>query len=295
MTYTAQINDLIERSLITPNKHHAIFDYAFQKNLAAAPWAEWLSESNFFNIYNEYISVFSKWIHSSTMNRITGLDQFTNTDVIVGTTQTFDESYYTYSNKRLRVFNGEYGYHRRNVDDVASLDNDNGAYVPLAENDWVIVSVPFCGTGDTHQHYKAMLDDAERLGVPVVVDCAWFGTCQNIHIDVRSPAIVSVSFSTSKGIGMGNMRTGVRYSNLATGSIRQQNAYRHLVFSNMQLGIYQMKKFSPDFIASKYHAAYRGVCDQYGLAPTNCLHVARFNGKLIGIRNLVKEFYKQTL
>lgn len=294
MTYTDQIDEMIGRSLITPDKHHAIFDYAFQKHLAAAPWNGWLSKSNYFNVYDEYLGVFDSWINSTTVNRITGLDRFVHTDVIVGTTQTFDEAYYTYANKRLRVFNGEYGYHKRNVDGVVNLD-EAGTYVPLSENDWVIVSVPFCGTGDTHKHYETMLADAERLGVPVVVDCAWFGTCHDIHIDVRSPAIVSVSFSTSKGIGMGNMRTGVRYSNLTSGSIRQQNAYRHLVFSNMQLGIYQMQKFSPDFIASKYHLAYNGVCTKFGLTQTKCLHVAKFDSKLIGIRNLVKEFFKQTL
>ena len=72
--------------------------------------------------------------------------------------------------------------------------------------------------------------------MPVVLDCAWYGTCYDLDFDVNHPAITEVSFSLSKGIGLGNMRTGVRFSNYAkndTMSLAQQNSYG--LFSVKQL------------------------------------------------------------
>ena len=32
------------------NKHNAIYDPAFQKHLASAPWKEWLSQPGYFEV-----------------------------------------------------------------------------------------------------------------------------------------------------------------------------------------------------------------------------------------------------
>lgn len=292
MNYLDQYNVQVESGLITPTKHPALYDYAFQKSLATAPWNTWLSNGPYFDIYDEYINTIEKWILSSKLNSITGLGNFSYKDVIVGTTQTFDEGYFTHANRRLRVFNNEYGYHKRNFKNVKNLD-DSGAYVPLDANDWVIVSLPFSGNGNYAPYFKEMLTDAEEKQVPVIIDCAWFGTCRDIHLELNSKAIESVSFSLSKGIGLGYMRTGIRYSNLQSGPIRQQNDYKHLVFSNMQLALHQMSNFTPDYVQEKYFASYKQVCYNLGLAETNCIHVAKYDDKLVGIRNLVKQKYKE--
>lgn len=281
----------VESGLITPLKHPALYDYKFQTSLAQAPWTEWLSNGPYFAIYDEYITNIEKWILSSKLNSIVGINNLPVKDVIVGTTQTFDESYFRYSHRRLRVFSNEYGYHKRNFKNVKNLDDNNG-YLPLDKTDWVIVSLPFSGNGNVHRYYDEMIKDAEERSVPVVLDCAWFGTCRNINIDLTSKAIESVSFSLSKGIGMGYMRTGIRYSNLTSGPIRQQNDYKHLVFSNMQLALHQMSNFTPDYVQEKYSSAYKKLCCELGLTETNCIHVAKNEDKLVGVRNLVKKYYK---
>lgn len=290
MKYTDQITDYIKRGLITPDKHPALYDYQFQLNLANAPWNEWLSKPNYFNIYDEYIETITSWILSTKNNNITGLESFAVKDVVIGTTQTFDEAYYTYRNRQLRVFSNEYAYHKRNVS-VKPLNDDNN-YIPLEKDDWVLISLPFSGNGNNALYYEILLKDAEEKNIPVIVDCAWFGTCRNINFDFSSPIIQAVTFSLSKGIGLGNMRTGIRFSNYDTGSIKQQNDYKHLVFSNMQIGIWQMNKFGPDYITNKYLNAYKKMCKDLDLQQTLCIHVAGNNGKLLGVRNLVKEYYK---
>ena len=290
MIYTDQINNYISKKLITPDKHPALYDYQFQLNLADAPWHNWLTQTNYFDIYDEYINTFLKWIKSTKNNSIAGLEKFKCIDVVIGTTQTFDEAYYRYRNRQLRTFSHEYAYHSRNVN-VQHLTYENTTE-QLTKNDWVIVSLPYSGTGDKNINYDLLIKDAENKNVPIVVDCAWFGTCRDIEFDFYSPSIQEVTFSLSKGIGLGSIRTGLRFSNHNDGSIKQQNDYRHLVFSNMQLGIWQMSKFSPDYVTDKYLNAYQNMCNELNMKQTKCMHVAIHNNKLLGIRNLVKEYYK---
>lgn len=290
MTYTDQINHSIQAGLITPEKHPSLYDPEFQKNFYNAPWKEWLSKPGYFEVYDEYVEKFEKWILSSKNNSFQGLKNFKYIDVTVGTTQTFDEAYLRYSNRQLRTFSAEYKYHSRNVN-VKVLDTETD-YIPLEKDDWVIVSLPFSGIGNKHKFFDTLLLDAEIKNVPIIIDCAWFGTCYNVNFNFDSSNIVAVTFSLSKGIGMGNMRTGIRYSNYTDGYIRQQNNFKHLVFSNMQIGLWQMEKFNPDFITNKYLSYYKKMCLDYGFDETNCMHVAFYQDKLLGVRNLVKEYLK---
>lgn len=290
MNYTPQINNYIEQKLITPKKHPALYDYQFQLHLAAAPWNDWLSKSNYFEVYDEYIDKFAKWIISTENNTVQNLERFNFRDITVGTTQAFDEAYLRYKDKRLRIFTNEYGYHGRIIN-YKPLDENND-YIPLEKGDWVIVSLPFSGNGSISKMYNIMIKDAEEKKIPILLDCAWFGTCNNMAFDLSSPAIKEVAFSLSKGIGLGNMRTGLRFSNYKDGYIRQQNEYQHLVKSNMQIGIWQMNKFSPDYVNNKYKDAYDKMCTVLGFDQTSCMHVAKYKNTLLGVRNLVKHYYK---
>lgn len=304
-------------------RHYAIYDPEFQKHLKDAPWKHWLSQSNYFNVKEEYVDSFVRWIYSSRINRLTQgckLDsqRYTRRDIIVGTTQSFDESYFRYHKRRLRLFRGEYGYHRRcyknhSFLDQPSTEDSPGEWAePLDLKDWVIVSHPFCGTGNEHPRLKELLNKCESKGIPVVLDCAWFGTCFDLDFDLDHPAITEISFSLSKGIGLGLMRTGLRFSNYPPSDsmpIAQQNLYRHLVLSNCQIGIYQMKHFGPDWQAHKYLEWYKKLCKKYDMMKTKCLHISllsRYNKYAshflvdesyakVGVREALKAIRKKKL
>lgn len=290
MNTKQQLEQLISTST------HAVYDYEFQKALADIPWREWLSVSNYFKCADQYRQTFDNWIHNSELNMVTGLDRFTRLDIISGTTQTFDEAYYRYRHRHLRVFRGEYAYHKRIKKDATFLDD-----YPLSNNDYIIISAPFCSTGDIHPHFYHILEEATVLKVPVVVDCAYFGTCDGVDIDLNFPCIESVSFSLSKGLGLGDNRTGIRYSNYDDDlPICQQNDYGHLVLGAAKIGLYMMGKFSADHIAKKYKIYQEEVCKILDLTPTKCMHLALANhdkenkylidGKYhrVGIRDAVK-------
>ena len=270
-------------------RHNAIYDPEYQNHLKKAPWEDWLSQSNYFDVKEEYISAFIHWIYSSKNNKLSEAcrsnnKRYARKDIVVGTTQSFDEAYLRYHNRRLRLFRGEYAYHRRCYKNFTWLDkplksDPKGSWAePLESRDWVIVSHPFCGLGEEHPKLRELFEECLKKDIPLVLDCAWFGTCFDLNFDLDHPAITEVSFSLSKGIGLGYMRTGLRFSSYSKndwGPIAQQNEYKHLVLNNCQLGIYQMEKFDPDWQVNKYANWYKQLCSKYSLLKTKCLHISR--------------------
>ncbi|MCC6138539.1 MAG: hypothetical protein IT287_07890 [Bdellovibrionaceae bacterium] len=290
---------LIRDELIT-QKTFAIYDYDFIKSLQKMPLQDWLAQPAPFRCREEYLDFYHQWIASSTLNTISGLNTFSRRDLINGTTQTFDEAYMKYAHRRLRIFRGEYRYHARCVESFLFIEDE-----PLKTNDYVIVSAPFCSTGDIHPQMSELLETCYSLQIPVIVDCAYFGTCSGINLDVNHPAIESVSFSLSKGTGLGDVRSGIRYSHLNDNyPICQQNNFNHTVLFAAKVGLYMMSIFSPDFIPARYQKTQQEVCKALGITPTKCMHLAlgdetwssfciddKYNR--IGLRELVRTEYKK--
>ena len=311
--------ELIEKELISHKKHNAIYDYFFQTTLRDAPWYDWLDQPGYFEVADEYKERMTDWIVDNDFNTVHGLDNFKHRDLINGTTQAFDEAYYRYSGRRLRILRGEYAYHKRVVSDyvyldevysddlsMSQLDGDN----PIKENDQVIISFPFCGTGGTPLGYHAILNDCLLKKVPVLIDCAWYGTCMDQHIDLTHPAISEVSFSLTKSTGTGNIRSGVRYSNYEDNlPIRQQNNYNHLVLGAAQVGIHVMKHIPSDWQVKNYRDFQVQLCRKLNIMPSPCMHIAIADGEedwhkdflmdqrhyKVGIRQALKAMKKKQL
>ena len=139
------------------------------------------------------------WIESSKLNKFRGLDAFPHRFASVGTTQTLDWWHYycAVNNLNIRTFRGEYPYNRdallqTNLDWHDSID-DRG----LVKGDAVLVSVPFSGTGRVPEAWDELIKTCNLLNIPVLVDCAWFGTCFDIDINLNEPCIKMVAFLKS--------------------------------------------------------------------------------------------------
>jgi hypothetical protein len=285
----------LENQKLISHRTNSVYDPEFTKALANIPWAEWFQHPQPLRCREDYLSFYHQWITQSKLNRLSGLDRFRSRHLINGTTQAFDELYFRYKERRLRFYRGEYAYHRRILENWAFLEDE-----PLLANDFLIVSVPFCSTGRVPEQLHLHLDEAERLRVPVMIDCAYFGTCHSLNFDFSHPAIESVAFSLTKGVGLGDIRSGIRYSNFDDRyPICQQNAYDHTILGAAKIGLYMMQEFSSDFVPNKYRNIQETVCEQAGLNPTPCMHLAlgdegwqdynideKFNR--IGIRELIK-------
>lgn len=285
----------LEKNEFLTKLTQSVYDPAFTKALQVMPWAEWYQNENPLDCRKEYLETYRTFILKSELNKIKGLENFKRLDLINGTTQTFDEAYQKYANKRLRIFRGEYAYHRRICTDFVFIED-----APLLSEDFVIVSSPFCSTGDIHPEIYFILDEALRKNVPVIIDCAYFGTCYDIYFDFSHPAIESVSFSLTKGYGLGHIRSGIRFSNLDDNNpICQQNNYNHTILAAAKIGLYMMSKFETDFIPKKYKEMQVQLCSQIGLKPTKCIHLALGDKawdeykidntyNRVGLRNLIK-------
>ncbi|MCF8059289.1 MAG: HipA domain-containing protein [Bacteriovoracaceae bacterium] len=252
------------------HKTFAVYDYQFLLHLKAAPLSEWLETSPPFDCQDEYLEKFHQLIINSKLNALKGLERFSKRHLINGTTQSFDECYLRNKGKRLRIFRGEYAYHKR--------VNPNFTYIedaPLEKEDHIIISLPFCSSGDIHPLMDQIIREAEKQNISVEIDCAYFGTCHSLSYDLSSSSIKAVSFSLSKGMGLGDIRSGIRYSDYDDGlPIAQQNNFHHTVKFAAKIGLHMMERFDFDYIPNTYRVHQESFCKDLGLSPTKCMHLA---------------------
>lgn len=265
---------LIEKNYLQTN-HASVFDRSFQKTLSEAPWKQWVDQPNFFDVRDKYILKFKSWIENNSLVEMSGLSSFSKVDLVHGTTQSFDEAYFRYRHRRLRLFRGEYSYHRRIHTDAVWVEDE-----PLTANDYLIVSLPFCGNGDLPPQLNAILDQCDELKIPVVLDAAWFSICSGAKINASRSCIQEVSFSLSKSTGTGRIRSGIRFSNYDDQlPIRQQNNHQHLPLGSAQVGLWMMDHFSSDWLVQKYKPHQEKLCKALDLKVSPCVHIALASGQ----------------
>ena len=260
-----------------------------------------------YDIQEEFLDTFPQWIASSLLNKVDGINSFPFKFVSLGATQTLDWFHYecARNNWRLRLLRGEYPYNR----DVHEFDWDwfiEEEGEPLSKGDAVIMSVPFSGAGHIHPRYYDILETCDSLGIPVMIDCAWFGTCYDLQWSVNFNSIKLVTFSTTKGLGTGQYRSGICFSKWKYGPLNVQTQWHHGIHMNTYIGNLLMQNFSPDTVPNLYKDAQHEVCKYFGLTPTPTIHIAsgikpdwNFFSRddsynRINIKDPLFDFYKKT-
>ena len=126
-------------------------------------------------------------------------------------TEAFDKFYMRNRTRRFRCFKGEYMYHqlswRNNWPDWKYIDSFN---LDIEYNDAVVVSMPFADTGGVHSEYHELMSKCSSLGVPVLIDSAYFGMCAGIDFIYNYDCITDIAFSLSKTFPVANLRIGMR-------------------------------------------------------------------------------------
>lgn len=229
-----------------------------------------------YDVQEEFLDYYPKWIQSSTNVKIHGLETFPYKFVSLGVTQTLDWFHLECArNKwRMRLLRGEYPYNRDVFDfDWDSFIDDK----PLEKGDAVIISMPFSGSGNKHPLYDEIMETCNRLDIPVMVDCAWFGTCYNLEWSLDYDCIKVAAFSTTKGLQTGQFRSGICFSKWNHGSLSVQTEWHHGIHGNIFAGLLLMKEFTPDTAYNIYKEHQIRVCNYFGLIPSHTLHVALGN------------------
>lgn len=252
-----------------------------------------LSPESYYNdpetLFDTYFRVFHDWLTGSQLNSIRGLESFPHRDFCLGVTHVIDDLHQSFG-ERLVTIPNDYPYHWRLREDIPLRTPDT-----LKSNDVLVISMPFCYLGDTHPQMSAYLDRAQQLAIPVHVDSAWYGCTRGIDFDYSHPAITSVSFSLSKGLGLGCNRAGVRYSRERwRGPVTITNDFKYFVYSVMWISIQFMKKFGSDYFQNKYGETYLALCEELNLRPTKVIHLAMKENEQgrwvpVGVRQLLRE------
>ena len=90
---------------------------------------------------------FSHWIIDNMFNNIKGLESY-QPDISQGATQSFDSFYIKHGHKKIKMFFGEYLYHIVVRQKLNMPYDFITSYDELQEGDALVISVPFCDTGN---------------------------------------------------------------------------------------------------------------------------------------------------
>ena len=218
--------------------------------------ADWLFDDT---IIDRYVERYEQWINTTKNNTISGLDQFKFKCFSNGTTESFDKFYMKNASRRFRCFRGEYMYHK-----LAWRDKFNWKWIEdsrLDKNDAVVISLPFADTGNKHIDMEFILHNCSAMGIPVLVDCAYFGLCNGIDFNFNHSCITDITFSLSKTFPVANARVGIRFTredNDDTLFVYQKIHYNNKIAAG--LGLEFLNQFPPDYIYNKYSAIQKQIC-----------------------------------
>jgi len=221
------------------------------------------------DLSEEFCKEYLTWISNTLLNSVKGLENFPFACYSNGTTEAFDKFYIKNRTRRFRCFRGEYVYHRlvwRNSwPNWLWLDDEC-----LDSNDAVVVSLPFSDTGGKHQLHEALLKQCSEKGIPVLVDCAYFGICAGIDFNFNHPCITDITFSLSKVFPVAHARIGMRLTRIDDDdSLFVANKMGYTNRFGSQLGLQLISNFGPDFVYNKYKQRQLDLCSQYDVVPSS--------------------------
>ena len=272
---------MYSKELIQTTRPRAMYDkeiHAFHNSLHISSM-----DDNYEELIDEFKVKIDEWIKEHKRIKFTGLENFPDRNVVLGVTHQLDDLHMQYKG-RIAVFKGDYRYHWRLDPNVRCR-----ALHTLVYPDIVVLAVPFPGNANMHPETMEILEKCRVFRIPVHIDAAWFGCCQNINFDCNHPAIQTVTFSLSKALGMGIHRIGLRYARKPQhGPVKLMNDFGYTNISDVWIGLQMMEIFGPDFWWNKYEKHYNKVCEDFNFEPANAIHVAWENGDLVGIRRLLR-------
>ena len=224
---------------------------------------------------------FVNWLKKHQYSTFTGLSSFKRLDIINGCTQYIDDLYQRCGS--LQTFENDYKYHWRLNPNIKYATVDT-----LDTNKELLISMPFPFYGDIHPGMTDILNRCNELNIPVHIDGAWISCIRDIEFNFDHPAIQTIGISLSKG-GMGGNRIGLRFARKTpSGAITIMNDFNMNSQALVSMGIKFMEDLGPEYFWKKYKDNYNKVCNDFGLEPTKAIHLARKDGKPIGVRPLLR-------
>ena len=225
-----------------------------------------------YDTLERYKNKYIDWIISSKRNNLKNLNNFKELTFTYGTTETFINFYAKYHNKRFRCFKGEYLFHKLNWRN----NSTNWKYMEeevIKKNDAVMISLPFSDSGDIHPMTNTIIEQCNKLNVPVCIDCAYMVIAKDIEFDFNQPSIECVTFSLSKGFwGIDKLRCGLRLKKIdEDDSIDIYNKWSCINLYSMSVAEKIFENFESDYNWNTFEDKYYSKCKEFDLKPTKCI------------------------
>lgn len=224
---------------------------------------------NDLTVQHRFVAAYQSWIGASERNRLQGLDAFAVTAFSNGTTESFDKFMLKNHHCRFRCFRGEYMYHG------AAWRNyfPNWCYIEdqdLAAGDAVVMSTPFSDTGNVHAGAAWLLDQCDRLSIPVLIDSAFFGICSDIEFDYDRDCVTDITFSLSKTFPVSHLRIGMRLTRLDDDDsllVHHKTNYTNRL--GAAVGLELLATYGADHVVDQYKATQIRLCAQLDIQPSH--------------------------
>jgi hypothetical protein len=235
------------------------------------------------NLFDDFKKVFIQWLDDHKLNKLSGYKQFEYLDICVGCTQFIDDLYQRCGTNGVQILENDYKYHWRLNPDIEYVTIDT-----LDSTRELIIAMPFPYYGDVHPEMDKLLNRCTELNISVHVDAAWISCCRDIEFNFDHPAIKTFAISLSKG-GLGGNRIALRFARKRpNGAITIMNDFNMNCQSLAWIGIKFMKEVGPEYFWREYEKEYYQVCRDFDLEPTKAIHLARKNGRPVGVRPVLR-------
>ncbi len=223
------------------------------------------------SIKQKFLDLYRSWITQSSLNIMSGLDNFPIATFSAGTTEAFDKFYLKNLHRRLRYFRGEYMYHQvagRQYFKESKFVEDGD----LDHNDVLVISLPFSDSGDAHPCMEQTLATCTKLGIPVLLDCAYFGICSGIEFNFDHACITDLTFSLSKTFPVPHLRIGMRLTRCDDDdALLVMNKTDYVNRLSCAVGVELLENFAPDMIFNRYRDRQIKLCNDLGVVASNCV------------------------
>lgn len=214
-----------------------------------------------------------EWLKNSDHNKINGLETMKHSAFIPGTTDAFGEFMSRYPTRRVRASRSDFILTRILAKNwtrtFLELEEEE-----LKENDLLIISHPFSGNGGVYP--ENVLDHADRLGVPVMLDAAYFGNSQGVTYDLNRECIKDFAVSLSKCLAPNQLRLGIRFTrdkvdDGVTAGLLGADIYDRL---GCHIAIELMRRYSHNDVVKLVKPISDSICFEHNLQATNTMTLA---------------------
>jgi hypothetical protein len=233
-------------------------------------------------IFENFKKLFQQHLEQSTLNKLTGFGSFRRTDICLGCAQYIDNLHIKYP---IQVLDREYNYHQRLNQKIVPKSIGT-----LEAGKHLIISLPRSSLGTVDPQMDEILDRCLERSIPVHIDGAWITASKNINFDFSHPAIHSLGVSLSKGYGMsGWNRIGLRWTKYPEeDSITVLNDYLQINTYSVVIANYFLKNIEPDHLWNTHGENHFKICRDFGLTPSDTIHMATEDGKVRGLSPLLQ-------